>query len=214
MTDTPTDPDTKHTTPNLVEDPDPTPTTLPAVLAATTKGATPMAVESTPATELGFSYEYGVDVYIPTGVLATEGKWQPVRFASAINPTVATKEVDAATYDDHGTDHPTKTGETPQLDFYVQMHRLADGKFLPEVEALLAATRPDALGNKASIKVRYYDKPVTGTPNPDEAYELTATVSSFARAQTGNSDIAGWNFQLKGQGPRRKIANPATSPAV
>ena len=109
-------------------------------------------------------------------------------------------------------DHPVKTGETPQLDFYVQMHRLSDGKFLPEVETLLAATKPDAMGNKGSVKARFYDKPAgDATPNADEAYELTATVSSFARANTANSGIGGWNFTLKGQGPRRKITNPASA---
>lgn len=209
---TTTDPDTEDPTPDSVEDPDPTPTSQPVALSGTTEGATTMANPTpTPDTELGFSYEHGVDVFIPPVAPATEGTWQHVRFASAINPSVTPKEVDAATYDDLGADHPIKTGETPQLDFYVQQHRLSTGKFLPEVEALLAATRPDALGNKATIKVRYYDKPVEGTPNPDEAYELTATVSAFARAATDNSSIGGWNFTLKGQGPRRKITNPAAA---
>lgn len=205
MTSPPEDPYTTTT-----EEPTPQADT-PTAAAFSIEGTTTMA-DTTPDTQLGFSYEYGVDVFTPPVAPATEGTWQKVRFISSVNPSVTPKEVDAATYDDEGADHPIKTGETPQLDFYVQMHRLSDGKFLPEVESILAASLPDSLGNKAAIKVRYYDDPVAGTtPNPNEAFELTATVSAFARAATDNSSIAGWNFTLKGQGPRRKIANPAAA---
>lgn len=155
----------------------------------------------TEPTQYGFSYEYGVDIKI-------SNEWKPIRFISSVNPTVSPKEVDAATYDDNGADHPVRVGETPSLSFYVQMHRLASGKFLPEVEALLAATRPDAVGSLGAVQVRYYDKPVKGKPNPDEAYELIATVSA-ERAATGNAELGGWNFTLNGQGSRIKITNPA-----
>lgn len=158
---------------------------------------------TTEPTQYGFSYEYGVDIWLTD-------KWQPIRFISSVNPTVSPKEVDAATYDDNGADHPVRVGETPSLSFYVQMHRLASGSFLPEVEALLAATRPDAVGSLGVVKVRYYDKPVQGKPNPKEAYELTATVSA-ERAATGNAELSGWNFTLNGQGARKTIANPAAT---
>lgn len=166
-----------------------------------TPGAASPAV--TEATQYGFSYEYGVDIQI-------ENRWQPIRFISSVNPTVSPKEVDAATYDDNGADHPVRVGETPSLSFYVQMHRLTDGQFLPEVEALLAATRPNAVGSLGVVKVRYYDKPVKGKPNSKEAYELTATVS-VERAATGNAELSGWNFTLNGQGARKTIVNPATT---
>lgn len=168
-----------------------------------TPGAASPATATTEPTQYGFSYEYGVDIYDDT-----TNKWQPIRFISSVNPTVSPKEVDAATYDDNGADHPVRVGETPSLSFYVQMHRLNTGKFLPEVETLLAATRPDAVGANGTVKVRYYDKPVIGASNPDEAYELIATVSA-ERAATGNAELGGWNFTLNGQGQRKKIANPA-----
>ena len=154
----------------------------------------------TEPTQYGFSYEYGVDIWLTD-------KWQPIRFISSVNPTVSPKEVDAATYDDNGADHPVRVGETPSLSFYVQMHRLASGNFLPEVEALLAATRPDAVGSLGVVKIRYYDKPVKGKPNSKEAYEITATVSA-ERASTGNAELSGWNFTLNGQGARKGITNP------
>ena len=157
----------------------------------------------TEPTQYGFSYEYGVDIWLTD-------KWQPIRFISSVNPTVSPKEVDAATYDDNGADHPVRVGETPSLSFYVQMHRMASGNFLPEVEALLAATRPDAVGSLGVVKVRYYDKPVKGKPNSKEAYEMTATVSA-ERASTGNAELSGWNFTLNGQGARNRIVNPETT---
>lgn len=175
-----------------------------------TPGAASPAAETTSAatesTQYGFSYEYGVDIYD-----GGEEKWRPIRFISSVNPTVSPKEVDAATYDDNGADHPVRVGETPSLSFYVQMHRLTDGQFLPEVEQLLAATRPDAVGSLGVVKVRYYDKPVNHNPNPQEAYELIATVSA-ERAATGNAELSGWNFTLNGQGARKTIVNPAPKP--
>lgn len=171
-----------------------------------TPGATSETTSATEEkTQYGFSYEYGVDIKLGN-------EWKPIRFISSVNPTVSPKEVDAATYDDHGADHPVRVGETPSLSFYVQMHRLGNGLFLPEVETLLAATHPNAVGSLGVVKVRYYDKPVQGKPNPDEAYELLATVSA-ERAATGNAELSGWNFTLNGQGPRTKISNP-TQPAV
>ena len=167
-----------------------------------TPGATSeTASATTERTQYGFSYEYGVDIKI-------SNEWQPIRFISSVNPTVSPKEVDAATYDDNGADHPVRVGETPSLSFYVQMHRLETGKFLPEVETLLAATRPDAVGSLGVVHVRYYDKPVNSLPNPNEAYKLLATVSA-ERAATGNAELGGWNFTLNGQGPRVKVDNPA-----
>lgn len=160
---------------------------------------------TTESTQYGFSYEYGVDIYDDVS-----NEWRPIRFISSVNPTVSPKEVDAATYDDNGADHPVRVGETPSLSFYVQMHRLNTGNFLPEVEALLAATRPDAVGSLGAVQVRYYDKPVNGKPNAKEAYEITATVS-VERAATGNAELSGWNFTLNGQGARKQIVNPETT---
>lgn len=173
-----------------------------------TPGAASPATETTSPTEptqYGFSYEYGVDIYNKEA-----NEWQPIRFISSVNPTVSAKEVDAATYDDNGADHPVRVGETPSLSFYVQMHRLATGNFLPEVEILLSATAPDAVGSLGVVKVRYYDKPVRGKPNAKEAYEFSATVSA-ERAATGNSELSGWNFTLNGQGARTRTTNPAST---
>lgn len=157
------------------------------------------APEVLPETTLGFSYEYGVDVKI----LDT---WQRIRFMSNVNPAFTPKEMDGATYEDQGSDHPVNVGETGQLDMFVQQHRLSDGKYLPEMEAILAAAKTPG----ASLPIRWYDKPAEGTPNPTEAYEATATFG-VQRAQTGNAEIGGWNVTAKIQGKRKQIANPAAA---
>lgn len=161
----------------------------------------------TPKTEIGFSYEYGME--INTG---TSGgpKWQPVRFAKVIAPTRNPKTVDGATYDDKGADHPITTGESWELQVTIQQHRMEDGNYLPEVEALKAATEPDATGNKASVHVRWYDKPATGKANKNDAYEGTGTVS-MQRAATGVNEEGGWEFTVTGQGPRKKITDPLSA---
>lgn len=159
---------------------------------------------STPTTEFGFSYEYGVDV--KTG----EDEWTPIRFISAVDPQTSPVTQDAATYDDLGAPNQVKTSESWTLSFTVQQHRVTAGTFLPEVEALLALAKPTATGNLATGTFRWYDKPASGTPHPDEAYEGDGTVQ-INRAQTGNDGIGSWSVTVTGQGRRRQLAtNPAT----
>lgn len=152
-------------------------------------------------TDFGFSYEYAVDV------LTAPNTWQTIRFISAVDPQVTPVTQDAATYDDNGSPNAVKLSESWTLGFTVQQHRQADGKFLPEVEALLAAAAPSAVGNDATITVRWYDDPVTGVPNPTEAFEGDGTVQ-INRAQTGNDQIGSWSVTITGQGRRRQIPNP------
>ncbi|MDO5500423.1 MAG: hypothetical protein Q4F67_12175 [Propionibacteriaceae bacterium] len=155
---------------------------------------------STPTTEFGFSYEYGLDIF-------KNGQWLPFRFPTGINPTVSPVTEDAATYDDLGAPNAIKTSESWSADFQVQQHRLADGSYLPEIEALLELTKPDANGNAAIGRFRWYDKPANGTPNAEDAYEGRATVT-VNRANTGNSGIGAWSVSLTGNGRRIQIANP------
>lgn len=156
---------------------------------------------STPTTEFGFSYEYGVDV--KTG----EDEFTPIRFISAVDPQVQSITQDAATYDDLGSPNAVKLSESWTLAFTIQQHRTSDGQFLPEVEALLALSKPDAVGNLARGTFRWYDKPASGNPHPDEAYEGDGTVQ-INRQQTGNDQIGGWSVTITGQGRRRQITNP------
>lgn len=155
---------------------------------------------SEPTTDFGFSYEYGVDIEIGE-------TWQPIRFISAVDPTVTPVTADAATYDDKGAPNEVRLSESWALSFTIQQHRDATGAYMPEVEALLDLAAPDATGESATGKFRWYDKPAEGDPNPDDAYEGLATVQ-INRGQTGNSEIGGWTVTLTGRGRRTRIANP------
>jgi hypothetical protein len=165
---------------------------------------------STPAveTELGFSYEYAVDINI--GTTATP-VWQAIRFISAVDPQSSSVEKDGATYEDKGAPHPVKTSESWTLGFTVQAHRLpTTGLFLPEVEKLLELAGPEAVGNSATGQFRWYDDPADFVPNPNEAYTGSGTVS-VNRQNTGNDDIAGFSVTVTGQGRRQRIENPASA---
>jgi hypothetical protein len=164
---------------------------------------------STPiTTELGFSYEYSVDINI--GTLAAP-EWQTIRFISAVDPQVTPVTQDAATYDDKGAPNQAKTGESWTLGFTVQVHRIvddADGAYLPEVEALLALTHPDKTGNAAVGNFRWYDDPALGTPNKNDAFSGLGTVQ-VTRQNTGNDQLGSLAVTVTGQGRRTKITNPA-----
>ena len=151
-------------------------------------------------TEFGFSYEYGMDI-------KSGSTWLPFRFPTGIGVPVTPTLAASQTYDDLGSANDTKISESWTASLTVQQHRLADGKYLPEVEALKALTEPGVNGQAAVGTFRWYDKPAEGTANPDDAYEGDATVQ-FERGETGADGIGSWNVTLTGKGRRRKIANP------
>lgn len=156
-------------------------------------------------TEFGFSYEYAVDIDVSE---TDTPEWQRIRFISAVDPQVQPVSQDAATYDDKGSPHPVKLSESWTLSFTVQVHRQSDGSYLPEVEKLLELAGPDSVGNAATGSFRWYDNPASGTPNPTDAYQGSASVQ-VNRGQTGNDQIGGWSVTLTGQGRRTQITNPA-----
>lgn len=160
--------------------------------------------ETLPETDFAFSYEYGVDINVGTAITPD---WQRIRFISAVDPQRNPITQPAETYDDLGAPNAAVLSESWTLGFTVQAQRLPDGKFLPEVEALLSAARPIAVGKLASRDFRWYDKPAVGTPNADEAYQGRGTVQ-INRQNTGNDQIAGWTVTITGQGRRTQIPNP------
>lgn len=157
---------------------------------------------SASTTEFGFSYEYGVDIW-------DGSNWLPIRFISAVAPSVTPVTADAATYDDKGAPNEVKLSESWSLAFTIQQHRNQDGSYLDEVEALLDLAAPDATGESATGKFRWYDKPAVGDPNSDDAYEGFASVQ-IDRGQTDNNTIGGWAVTLTGRGRRTRITNPYT----
>lgn len=160
-----------------------------------------------PDTNYGFSYEYGVDIFIPD---ETDGKWQPIRRITAVDPQTTPRTTEAATYDDRGSANAPKIGEDWTLGFQVQVQRTpVTGLYLPEVEQLMTLAGPEAVGNQAFGRFRWYDKPVDGAPNPDDAYEGEGTVQ-INRGQTGNDGVGSWTVSATGRGRRTRIENPFT----
>lgn len=158
-------------------------------------------------TTLAKSYEMGLD--IDTAYPGLVPAWQTMRRISDLQPSPTPKTQDAQTYDDFGADNADKVGESWSLSFTVLGNRSSTtGKLLPEVEALFNTTRPSAKGQDGDVHIRYYHKPESGTPDPDDAYEGWATVA-ITRANAGaDGAVERYSVTLTGKGPRREIVNP------
>lgn len=165
-------------------------------------------------TTLGKSYEYGIDVNLGTYAVPI---WQPVRRISGWAPTFPPVSTDVQTYDDLGADNADITGRSFAGAFTVQGNRsLTTGKYLPEVEAIIAASR--AKSEAAVLDVRFYHKPESGTPNPTDAGRALVTVEA-TRQNTGNAEVEVHAVSLTGKGEFEPIANPftgwgATAPVI
>jgi hypothetical protein len=152
--------------------------------------------------EYGRSFERGVDIKIGDA-------WQPIRRISDVKITPTPKTKSVATYDDRGADNSDVTAWSYELDFSIFVYRdESTGAFLPEVETLKAATRPEATGSRAVVHVRTYDKPSSGKPNPLDAIEGDATVSTD-RGQTGvDGEVETMTVKLSSKGQWTSIKNP------
>jgi hypothetical protein len=159
-------------------------------------------------TTLGKSFEYGIDLNLASFAVPS---WQPVRRMSGYQPAGTPTTQDAQTYDDLGAPNADVTGWGFGHSFNVQVNRsLSSGLYLPEVEALLARTKPSAVAELATIDYRWYHKPAVGTPNPNDAGRGLATVS-VSRQNTGSGgEIEVLGFTLAGKGSYEEIANPFT----
>jgi hypothetical protein len=169
---------------------------------------TPTAPALPAGSALGHSYEYGIDINLGTHDVPV---WQPARRISNFNPATTPKKQPAQTYDDFGADNAETVSSNTNLAFAAQANRsTSTGLYLPEIEALLARTRPSAKGAAAVIEARWYHKPESGTPNPTEAGQGYFDVG-VARANTGSDGaVEVFNFTLTGKGQAWEIANPFT----
>lgn len=165
-------------------------------------------------TVLGKSFEHGIDVNLGTYVNPI---WQPIRRISAWAPTHPPVNTDVTTYDDLGNPNEEVTGRGFATSFTVQGNRsLSTGLYLPELEAIVAASK--AKGEGAVLDVRWYHKPELGTPNPTDAGRAYVTVE-ITRSNTDNSGIEVKSVTLTGKGEFTPIPNPfpgwgATAPTI
>jgi hypothetical protein len=156
-------------------------------------------------TTLGKSFEYGCDVNLGT---FGSPSWQPVRRMSGWAPTFPKATNDVTTYDDFGAPNEDVSGRGFAGAFTVLGNRSATtGMYLPEVEAIVAAAR--AKGEAAVLDIRFYHKPETGTPNPNDAGRAQVTVEA-SRQNTGNSENEVIAVALTGKGAYEPITNPFT----
>jgi len=156
-------------------------------------------------TTLGKSHEYGIDINLGT---FGSPDWQPIRRMSAFNPTFPPVNTDVGTYDDEGAPNNGVTGRGFATGFTVQANRNPlTGLYLPEYERLIAASR--AKGEGAEVDIRFYHKPSTGAPNPNDAGRALATVE-MSRSDTGNAGVEVGSVSLTGKGEYMPIANPFT----
>lgn len=160
---------------------------------------------SVPAgTILGHSYEYGLDINLGTH---DSPVWQPARRISDFQPTPQQKTQPAESYDDFGADNADVVSVNVNLGFSILGNRSSStGLFLPELEAILAAAK--SKGAAAIIEARWYHKPETGTPNPNEAGQGYFTAVA-QRANIGaDGAVERYNVTLTGKGPFTPITNP------
>ncbi|MFD6093974.1 phage tail tube protein [Oerskovia sp. NPDC060338] len=163
---------------------------------------------SVPAgTTLGKSYEYGmrIDLGYPGGA----ENFVDVRRMSELQPTPTPVTQDVQTYDDFGAPNSDKTSESFGITLTVLGNRSSvTGKYLPELQKFHDATRPSAKGEDAVVRVQYFHKPETGTPDPDDAFEGLATVSIGRQNAGADGAVERSNITLTGKGQRKEIANP------
>ena len=155
---------------------------------------------------IGKSYEYGLDVNLGTFASPI---WQQFRRISGFQPTPTPTTNDAQTYDDFGAQNSDVTGWSWALAFNALVNRsITTGLYLPEIEYLLARTKPSAKGEAAVADVRWYHKPESGTANPTDAGRGFCTVA-YSRQNTGpDGALEQLAFTLTGKGPYTEIANP------
>jgi hypothetical protein len=167
---------------------------------------------------LGKSFEYGIriDLGYPGGA----ENWANLNRMSDFNPTPTPVTQDVQTYDDFGAPNEDKTSESWAVACSVLGNRIAGtGKFVPVVQKLVDSTRPSATGDLAVVRIQYFHKPETITPDPDDAYEGLATVALTRQNTDASGGVEKLGVTFTGKGKRKEITNPftgwgATAPTI
>lgn len=148
-------------------------------------------------TELGFSYELGINV---RKIGTTE--WTPLSFISAVDPDNAKTFTDVTTYRNRGVTAQQITGESLILNFYHQVQRLPlTGEYIPALKMLTDAAKVGTRGNASKLEYQVFD-----TEGADYAFQGVASVS-MKRADTSNAGVGGINFVFTDDGNAKSIEN-------
>lgn len=161
-------------------------------------------------TQLGYSHELAIDIDLNPAGTVGEPVWQRVRFISNADPQVSPVTQSAPTYEDRGSPNEEKTSESWTLAFNIQEHHKPDGSLLPELKRLMDSVLPTAVGNAATVSVRWYDWPeeTTRPINPDYAFSGIGTVALVRSATGADGAVSGWNVTITGKGKRAQIEHP------
>ena len=152
--------------------------------------------------DLGFSYEFGIDIDLNYPTIPDTPNWAQVAFITGAGDTNEKVKVDTATYYDKGAARQAITGESWGLAFTHQLQRKSDGTYIDVLAKLVKASSFGQRNLNAKVRVRFYD-----TAGADYAYQGEAYCSR-ARASTANAEVGGFTFTLEGDGALTAITNP------
>lgn len=152
------------------------------------------------------SFERGIDLNLGTPAAPN---WQRVRRMFGFSPSPNPIKHDAQTYDDQGAPNESVDAWGHGCQFSTHLYfNPTTGEYLPEIEALMARTRPEAIGDLAEIEYRTYHKPQSGTPNPNDALQGVATVAISRTNTAPDGSIETIQWTLAGVRPAASITNP------
>ena len=146
---------------------------------------------------------WAVDVK-PQGAEDTE--YVRVKGINSFQPALNPNFEDSTDYDNDGWSSEEKTLQGWSLDLtFIEKHRADETKAQDPGQALLEGAS-DQFGDASKVDVRWFER------DGDKAYEGTASVNYQPQggAPTALSSV---NVTLQGNGPRRRIPNPAETPA-
>jgi len=158
---------------------------------------------SLPATaEYGRRYEHLIDIWDASLVTPA---YITIRRADQIVPTMTPVLDNAQTNDDLGAANADVSAWSWTLAFRVIPARLASTQELVDEYAILNAAFGDAIGTAATVKVRWYNAPKTGTVgDPEGAWEGVGTVNI---APVDDGSLERWAITITGQGLATRLSS-------
>jgi hypothetical protein len=160
-----------------------------------------------PATaEYGRRYEHLIDIW-DAAAEAGAGAFITIRRCDQIVPTMTPVLDNAQTNDDLGAANQDVSAWSWVLAFRTIFARLSATQELVDEYAILDAAFGDAVGSAATVRVRWYNAPKTGTVgDPSGAWEGVGTVA-LVPVDDGNLERKA--VTITGQGPAVRLgSNP------
>jgi hypothetical protein len=159
--------------------------------------------------EYGRTYEHLIDIWDASvdNDPDPDGAFITIRRADQIVPTMTPVLDNAQTNDDLGSVNQDVSAWNWTLAFRVIPARNTTTQALVAEYAILDAAYGDAIGADATVRVRWYNAPKTGTVgDPEGAWEGVGTV---AKTLVADGQTERWAVTITGQGLATRLAtNP------